>query len=544
MHNVPALVWCLLSSLLLWLAYFPVNWGPLGWVALIPMLVVLKKYVGHAVRAEANGKWFNRPLLSAWLGGLAFCLVAFQWIRLASAPMYATWFVLALVVSLQWLFFFLFARLLHQTVKLPLLVAAPIVWTALESIRSQIWIGFEWYYLAHTQHEETAFTQGADLFGVYGLSFVMVMVNVALWRTVTERTLRVITCELVPAVALVGLLGWYGTRIIQDDAQQLNQPITPRIAVLQGNQPQDLRNDPDMWKTIDPKYKELGDAAAKHHPALIIAPETCLSFPWIRLRDEQFPAGGTEKLQDAINKCRAWIYQQATAWKADLLFGFNTLDFSVQPFRHTNSALLFDQQGRERGCYDKIVCLPFGEYIPWAETLPFMKWLSPYDYEYTIKPGTKINTLTWGQYRIAPLICYEDTVHDLTRDFMLLESPHFFINLSNDGWFKGSEEHEQHLVCARFRCIETRRSMVRAVNMGVSCIIDGLGRIVALPEGCNTWRDAKNHEGILIGSVPLYRQSSLYVRWGDVLPWTCWGVLALTLGISFFRRPRANVATA
>jgi apolipoprotein N-acyltransferase len=197
--------------------------------------------------------------------------------------------------------------------------------------------------------------------------------------------------------------------------------------------------------------------------------------------------------------------------------------------------LLLDRDGQERGCFDKIYCLPFGEFIPWADTLPFMKWLSPYPYEYTVRPGTKINTLHWDNHRIAPLICYEDTVPDLTRAFMRQENPDFFVNLSNDGWFKGWEEHEQHLVCARFRCIETRRAMARAVNMGISCIIDGFGRIIALPPGSKTWHDAKNRDAVIVGSVPLYSQTTLYVQWGDVLPLVCWGVMVVGLVISFFR---------
>ena len=131
------------------------------------------------------------------------------------------------------------------------------------------------------------------------------------------------------------------------------------------------------------------------------------------------------------------------------------------------------------------------------------------------------------------------------------ENPSFFVNISNDGWFKGSEEHEQHLVCARFRCIENRRSMVRSVNMGISCIIDALGRVVALPAPVplqgnpgvfvsnapgSTWHEVKGKEGLLIGTVPLYTQISLYTRLGDVLPWICWGMMTVALVLSFLRR--------
>jgi apolipoprotein N-acyltransferase len=556
MDRIPALAWCLLSSLLLWLAFYPMNLGWLAWLALIPLLGVLEKYATtysplSPSGGEAGGKGksqsvtkgarksrglsqiTHRPLLSAWLAGLAFCLLALQWIRIASSPMYATWMILALVVSLQWLFFFLFTRLLCQSLKLPLLLAAPITWTALEYLRSQIWIGFAWYYLGHTQHQETYFIQAADVAGVYGLSFLVMMLNVALWRLFSRRCLRVAILEFTPALALVALASWYGSQVLAQDAEQLASPRTPTIAILQGNQPQDLRNDPQAHRRLDETYSRLGEQAALHHPALMIAPETCLSFSWIRLRNEKLPPGADERTERIANYGRAWLYSRASEWNADLLFGFVT-ENPYQPERKlANSAVLFDRQGRERGCYDKIVCLPFGEYIPWADTLPFMKWLSPYDYEYTIKPGNLLSTLPWQSYRIAPLICYEDTVPDLTRAFMLKENPDFFVNLSNDGWFKGWEEHEQHLVCARFRCIETRRSMVRAVNMGISCIIDPLGRITALPPDSKTWHEAKDREAVILGTVPLSHQSSFYTQNSDLLPWLCWGIMILAFFLSF-----------
>ena len=555
MQRIPALAWCLLSSLLLWLSFFPVNAGWLGWVALVPLIFVLERYV----KEERGTRWFDRPLLSAWLGGLAFCLAAFRWISLASTPMYAVYFVVALVISLQWFFFFQFSKLLHTTLKLPLFLSAAISWTALEYIRAEIWIGYAWYYLGHTQHEEVYFTQAADLVGVYGLSFIMVMVNVALARLIKERSLKVVSYELVPAVILVGVACWYGSTVISADTQELNRPQSPRIAILQGSQPQDLRNDPNMWRNIDKTYSDLGNLASTFKPELIIAPETCISVTWIRLPNEQLPAWAVAKypkmhLPEMVNYHRHWTELVPAQWQTDLLFGFNTFDFRGDEMKHTNSALLIDKNGQLLDAFDKIVCLPFGEYIPWAQTLPFMKLLSPYPYEYTVQPGTDIHALRWKNYRLGALICYEDTVPGLARSFVLKENPSFFVNVSNDGWFKGSEEHEQHLVCARFRCIENRRSMVRSVNMGISCIIDALGRVVALPATVplqgnpgifvgnapgSTWHEVKGKEGLLVGTVPIYTQISLYTRLGDVLPWICWGMMTLAWVFSFFRK-KAN----
>jgi apolipoprotein N-acyltransferase len=141
------------------------------------------------------------------------------------------------------------------------------------------------------------------------------------------------------------------------------------------------------------------------------------------------------------------------------------------------------------------------------------------------------------------LICYEDSIPYVAPEFMRQERvPDFFLNISNDGWFHGSSEHEQHLVAARFRAIECRRAIGRAVNMGVSCIIDGNGRILALPGP--TISQSKRCTAIVSGSMPIDHRSSLYVVWGDVLPQACW-VLCLggicVLVVSRWRNRRARI---
>jgi len=106
------------------------------------------------------------------------------------------------------------------------------------------------------------------------------------------------------------------------------------------------------------------------------------------------------------------------------------------------------------------------------------------------------------------------------------------VNMSNDGWFKGTSEHEQHLVASRFRAIETRRSLVRSVNMGISAAIDGDGRIIALP--AETWSKSKGIEGVVSVKVPIDDRTSIYAMTGDWLPWSC--SVLLIVGLLWKRR--------
>jgi apolipoprotein N-acyltransferase len=108
------------------------------------------------------------------------------------------------------------------------------------------------------------------------------------------------------------------------------------------------------------------------------------------------------------------------------------------------------------------------------------------------------------------------------------------VNISNDGWFDGTEEHEQHLAICRFRAVEARRSIVRAVNMGISAVIDGDGRVVALPG--DSWAKSKKMHGVVRAAVPLDTRGSFYAATGDWVPLGCWAFVAAGLVTLRLRR--------
>ncbi len=201
------------------------------------------------------------------------------------------------------------------------------------------------------------------------------------------------------------------------------------------------------------------------------------------------------------------------------------------------------------GRYDKMHLVPFGEYVPLENTLPFMAWFTPYEKEYACRPGEK-----WTRFPLAArdgrnftfgcLICYEDSDPYLARQYVKSEPVDFLVNISNDGWFDGTEEHEQHLAICRFRAVEARRAVVRSVNMGVSAVIDPDGRVVALPRLATRekdkvtgeervvlaehqqpgWTESKKVDGVVTAVVPLDARGSLYASLGDWVPAVCWAV--------------------
>jgi apolipoprotein N-acyltransferase len=205
--------------------------------------------------------------------------------------------------------------------------------------------------------------------------------------------------------------------------------------------------------------------------------------------------------------------------------------------RRYNSALLFAADGELQGRYDKMHLVPFGEYVPYRDIFPWMKAFSPYDWDYSVTPGREMTHFQLGEYRFGMLICYEDSDPWLARQYVANNGTppvDFLLNISNDGWFDGTAEHEQHLAICRFRAVEARRSVARAVNMGISAVIDGSGRIVALPG--KSWAESKKVASVVTANIPIDRRSSLYARWGDWFPAGCWILIGIALLPAFYSR--------
>ncbi len=200
------------------------------------------------------------------------------------------------------------------------------------------------------------------------------------------------------------------------------------------------------------------------------------------------------------------------------------------------------------GRYDKIHRVLIGEYIPFKDTLPWLARLTPFPPDYGIAAGDQPQAFEYAKASFAPIICFEDTVPQLVRRVVNTKSqsgttPDVLINMTNDGWFRGSSELDQHLITATFRCIETRRPMVRAVNAGISAFIDSSGRIrqpekfLIVSEGENgafgqqrevdslinpeTGKRHRQCSAVMTAQVPLDGRSTVYLRLGDWFATLC-----------------------
>ena len=158
-----------ISAVLLWASFTPLDWSPLAWIALAPLCVL--------VRLErAPRLWWLTTLIS----GAAFWLPTLQWLRLGDVSMYVAWFALAAYLALYWPLFIRLSRVAVHRFGVPVSAAVPLVWVGLEFARSNLMTGFAWYLLGHSQYRWIELIQLADIFGAYGVTFLVALSSATL----------------------------------------------------------------------------------------------------------------------------------------------------------------------------------------------------------------------------------------------------------------------------------------------------------------------------------------------------------------------------
>lgn len=484
----------LLGSILCFLAFPPVAWPWLVWIAPIPWLVL--------VRTEfLPGK---RPYRSLWFAGMVFWTLAVHWIRLPHPLNYLALVALATYLGIYLPAFVWLSRTGVHRWRLPLWIVAPIVWTGLDWLRGHVMTGFLMASLAHTQYRLPMMIQLAEYVGEYGVTFLIMFVAANL----LEATLAIGRCATFRA--LVFKAPWQFIRVAwpivavivlsvfveakhASMRSEASQQVVPRIALIQGNTPADWKMDAERQQEIMQEYMQLSRDAVQESLArdnkpvdLVVWPETAFRQNLITVQ-KGFTAPPervhASVLTAAKNDLAALVSQLGCA----VLVGLDRIEIvpdeqegmSYQAF---NSAVFVDKSGKITAVYDKMHRVPFGEFIPLAEWFPFLYRLTPLTGGIVAGKGPAEVWLT-DTVLFSPNICYETVVPHLIRrqwdeQFARRSTPPAaLVNLTNDAWFWGSSELDMHLACGVFRAVETRTPLLIAANGGLSAYIDSMGQI-------------------------------------------------------------------
>ncbi len=477
---------------LLTLSFPKADQGWLAWFALAPLLLAIR---------HANTK--NAFYLGG-VFGLVHNLSLVYWTvhtmhQYGNIPVFQSVIILILLAAYLALFPGMFAALLAWLRPGPgwMPLAAPAVWCALELLRTHLFTGFPWELLGYSQYDHLWLIQGADLFGVYGLSFVIVLVNAALtvailgwlespWQTAVPAGRTVILAAALAAGVLTAVFG-YGIWRLNAIDQTASAADLAKVAVIQGNIDQAQKWDPRFQVLTTVKYRNLSLQPSVKGADLVVWPETAAPFYFT---------------DDRV--LSQMVIEGVKTAHTHFIIGSPSYAAGKEALIYHNSAYLVAPEGTASEKYDKVHLVPFGEYVPLKKWLPFIDKLVAQVGDF--KPGQRGNTLKWKNQKVGMLICYEAIFPGLARA-MVQNDAQLLVNITNDAWFGRTSAAYQHFSMAVFRAVENRRSLARAANTGISGFVDPSGRI----------RNPTDlfQEAAVMTALPMLEIATLYTRWGN-----------------------------
>ncbi len=498
----------LASGGLLSLSFPATQWSQLAWIALIPLLTTMKN--------ASPSRAFKMGLAM----GMAHFLSLIYWILptlriYGNLPVVLAFPVLFLLVCYLALYPALFCLILsRQAAKNTAITFMPIkaalLWVALEFTRARLFTGFPWGLAGYSQYLQTSLIQIADITGVYGISFIIVLVNATLamaWHHLRSRrngpkpgkaqplSLALVTWVLLVVLILAGMIAYGRGRLSTVEKAMAHAPRR-LISVVQGNIPQAAKWDDAYKKQTVETYCQLSRELAKvRTPDLIIWPETALPFYYT------WEKGMSDVVNDCIRQCNTWFIIGSPAFS---LYGENDYQFF-------NRAYMLTPQATVSASYDKIHLVPFGEYVPFGNYLTFLDKLTSQAGDFSPGP-TNAPPLTFKENHAGILICFEIIFPELTSA-VVKNGADLLVTMTNDAWFGRTSAPLQHFSMAVFRAMENRRAVARSANTGISGFIDPGGRIIAAT--------TLFEETTLTQSLPCLQSMSFYTTHGDLFAWFC-----------------------
>jgi apolipoprotein N-acyltransferase len=520
----------LLSSLLQVLIFPLPGLYVLSWVAFAPLIVALLRARPAGV-LEINGSVSlqaakpGQAFLLAYLSGILWYAGTCYWIfntMHEHGGLSVPFALLALFLFCLYLGLYhgLFGLLLSWSVGRGgdyrrALIAAPFLWVAVELARFHV-TGFPWNLLGTAQVDNISLSRITTLTGVYGVSFEIMLVNVAVAAAfVVPRKKR--STLLLAAVAAAAVL--QAGRLV--DAPTI--PADHAALLVQENISVD-----ENWTrdTFERTLRELTDLSVKQDAStrsdannsksgnmdLIVWPESPAPF---FTSDPLF----REPVSQMARDTHSWVVTGA--------IGTLPVQSGHSAPQVFNSAALISPAGDWTERYDKVHLVPFGEYLPFPRLFAFAGGLTKEVGEFG--RGTSRAPLDAGTTRLGVFICYESVFPGEVRQFAD-EGAQVFVNLSNDGWYGDSGAYAQHLNQTRMRAIENDRWILSATNTGVTASIDPYGRTVA--------RLPRKERGALVAPYALTSVTTFYTRHGDWFAWLCAIISAgaLVTRLSFSKR--------
>ncbi len=540
-----------LSVGLMVLAYPPLGQFYTAWVSLVPWLLLVA-----TARTPRGAFWWS------WLTGTLVFAANMGWVAAVSGIG-----AVALMIYLG-LYFAIAAKIIRGVslirgdrdekkgrepfFSVAALLLIPTVWVSLEWVRGNLFTGLPWLFIGHTQTPALAMCQIADFSSAYGVGFWVVMVNVLVAQLILARfEFRTILKPIVATACTLSIVLAYGLYRLNQDTSYPG----PTVMVVQPNFPQQVTGSKgaslkDLAEFHLDKTAEALEKTGGKHVDLIAWSETMMPPMGNDAYLQALAADsdrGVRSHGELYIEARRRVMSLAAENHAGILAGAVSFVPELNPdgsvkrgpdklplAARYNSANYIEPTGRMHPeNYSKIHLVPFGEFIPFKHTIPFLynffNLFNPYggDY-YSLHPGEKLTVFpleTEGgknKFRFVTPICFEDTdsvlVARMFRGDDGTKRADFIINITNDGWFSYSQM-PQHFQLAQFRSIENRVPTARCVNTGVSGFIDPCGRPMGQIEAGTA--------GAGVTQLTLDRRITFYTKYGNIFIWICLGITSI-----------------
>ena len=559
----------------------PIDWSFLAWMAYVPFaLACTPRISGRRLAWVAFGVGFLY-----WLGNI-YWIRPITLIGWTGMGFYLAWFWPLLAIAVR------FCRIKG----IPMSLALPILVVGSERLYGFPMGGFFWRFLGHSQYANLPVIQVADLVGAAGVSFLVAMVNGLLVDLVTfSRSGRLrdhdsskhripygLVLGPVATVIVVAAVVGYGQWRLRQTGEYLKEG--PRVAALQSNVPISVKRSFKAGAEIFNELMEKSQAAAKTGAELIVWPETMVQGylqPELWSRIPKWDWTEDKGFYNALGE-----HAKGTAHLLVGAYGGEIMrdpqgEYYVGKY---NSCYLYRPDGtKDPGRYDKIHLVLFGEYTPFRRSFPWLfkqlgKFLPEgYNLDYSLEHGKNYTIFEMAKcvrrgdpnsyaalanpqsairspqsdpappYHFAVIICYEDTVPYVARNFVLdgqsRKRIDWLVNISNDGWFVRfkkdpervipSTELPQHAAICAFRAVENRLPILRSVNTGISCLIESTGKIrdgyIAAGAGFpGKAMDRTGLTGWFLDKMPIDTRVTFYSRHGE---WFANGCSAILIAV-------------
>lgn len=471
------MLWTIVSAVLTGISFNFKFSSWIIWVSFVPFLYIISR------------NSFRKNIIHSFVFGIISNFIILFWLARVTALGLT---LLIVYLSLYTLFFAIVAKYFLKYRWS--IFTLPTLWVIIEFLKEQVWCGFGWGNLGYSQYQQLYLIQIADLLGVKGVSFLIMMVNVFFWQLITQQE-KIIRKAVFIVAILTCCIGYSFLRI--NSIGNFGAPF--KVCLVQPNVAQELKWQNLFTQNIIDRLVNFSKKAENN--SLVVFPEASWPYPLEKENDSLF--------QEFVQKINREFVLGAVTRRENKFF---------------NTAFQYDQEGELKNVYHKIKLLPFGEYVPkrdWFKFIPVLNALGD------ITPGTEYTTFVSQGKKFAVLICFEDIFPLFVRRFA--QDKDFFVNITNDGWFKGQPEASQHLSILVFRAIENRMPIARCANTGISAVICYNGKVEKLMQDRNDvfFAGADNF------NLFFCKQRSVYFQWGDLFLFALLGIITL-----FSRRGR------